>query len=199
MKTGKKLLGAGVLSAIAASFCCIAPLLAVITGGTGLAASFSWLEPARPFFIALTIVTLALAWYQKLKPQKQEDCNCEPSEKSRFTQSYLFLVVISLFALLMLAFPIVKPMLYSKTNNKVQQAYPSDMHQVAFTVRGMSCASCEDHVNQAVNKLPGIIQSTTSYKYRNSLVSYDSSKTNINEIINAINSTGYKVTDVKEK
>ena len=48
MKTDKKLIGAGLLTAFAASLCCITPVLALVAGTSGLASSFSWLEPARP-------------------------------------------------------------------------------------------------------------------------------------------------------
>ena len=51
MKTDKKLIGAGLLTAIAASLCCITPVLALVAGTSGLASTFSWLEPARPYFI----------------------------------------------------------------------------------------------------------------------------------------------------
>jgi len=71
MKTDNKLIGTGLLTAIAASLCCITPVLALIAGTSGLASTFSWLEPFRPYFIGLTILVLAFAWYQKLKPQKK--------------------------------------------------------------------------------------------------------------------------------
>lgn len=64
MKTDKKLIGAGLLTAIAASLCCITPVLALVAGTSGLASTFSWLEPFRPYFIGLTILVLGFAWYQ---------------------------------------------------------------------------------------------------------------------------------------
>ena len=74
MKTDKKLIGAGLLTAFAASLCCITPVLALVAGTSGLASSFSWLEPARPYFIGLTILVLGFAWNQMLKPKKEIDC-----------------------------------------------------------------------------------------------------------------------------
>ena len=87
MVTDGKLIGTGLLTAIAASLCCITPVLALIAGTSGLASTFSWLEPFRPYFIGLTILVLAFAWYQKLKPQKKIDCNCETTEKSNFMKT----------------------------------------------------------------------------------------------------------------
>ena len=62
MKKQNRLLGAGVLTAITASLCCITPVLAIVAGSSGIAASFSWLEPFRPFLIGLTVLVLGFAW-----------------------------------------------------------------------------------------------------------------------------------------
>ena len=80
MKTDKKLIGAGLLTTIAASLCCITPVLALIAGTSGLTSTFSWLEPFRPYFIGLTILVLGFAWYQKLKPKKQIERKRETEE-----------------------------------------------------------------------------------------------------------------------
>lgn len=60
MKTDKKLIGTGLLTAIAASLCCITPVLALVAGTSGLASTFSWLEPFRPYFIGLTVLVLGI-------------------------------------------------------------------------------------------------------------------------------------------
>ena len=73
----KKIL-TGIAAAFGASLCCITPVLAVLAGSTGLASSFSWMEPFRPYLIALTVLVLAYAWWDKLKSKKQElECACE--------------------------------------------------------------------------------------------------------------------------
>ena len=84
MKSENKLIGAGLLTAITASLCCITPVLALIAGTSGIASTFSWIEPFRPYLIGLTILVLGFAWYQKLKPQKEIDCDCEMDEKTKF-------------------------------------------------------------------------------------------------------------------
>jgi len=197
MKKDKKLIGAGVLSAIAASLCCITPVLALVAGTSGLASTFSWLEPARPYFISLTISVLGFAWYQKLKPKKQIDCNCETEEKPKFIQSKMFLGIVTAFAIVMLAFPYYAHIFYPKTEKQIIVVDKSNVQTVEFSINGMTCASCEEHVNHEVNKLSGIIKSTASYENGNAIVEFDNSITNISEIEKAINSTGYSVTDKK--
>jgi mercuric ion transport protein len=198
MKTDNKLIGAGLLSAIGASLCCITPVLALIAGTSGLASTFSWLEPLRPYFISLTILVLGFAWYQNLKPKKQIDCNCETEEKPKFIQSKIFLGIATAFAIVMLSFPYYSTIFYPKTEKQIIMVDKSNIQKVEFTISGMTCASCEGHVNHEVNKLIGIISSNTSYENASTIVEFDSSKTNISEIEKAINSTGYSVTDKKE-
>lgn len=199
MKTDKKLIGAGILTAIAASLCCITPVLALVAGTSGLASTFSWLEPARPYFIGLTILVLGFAWYQKLKPKKKIDCNCETEEKPKFIQSKMFLGIVTAFAIVMLAFPYYAHIFYPNTEKQVIVVDKSNVQTVEFSISGMTCASCEEHVNHEVNKLSGIIKTTASYESENAIVEFDNSKTNIAEIEKAINGTGYTVTDKKEK
>ena len=82
---------AGLFSAIVASLCCITPVLALFSGATGVASTFSWIEPYRPVLIGLTLLTLGFAWYQKIKSLPQDiDCVCG-DDKPKFIQ-YLFTV-----------------------------------------------------------------------------------------------------------
>lgn len=116
MSSERKLLGTIIITATAASLCCITPVLALIAGTSSIASTFSWIEPFRPYLITLTILVLAVAWYQKLKPKKQEiDCDCE-DEKPKFINSKKFLLLVSLFAGLMLAFPYYNQIFYPNTN-----------------------------------------------------------------------------------
>ena len=197
MKTNNKLIGAGLLTAIAASLCCVTPVLALIAGTSGLASTFSWLEPFRPYFIGLTILVLGFAWYQKLKSKKQIDCNCETEEKPKFIQSKTFLGIVTSFAIVMLAFPYYSSIFYTKTEKQIIIVDKSNIEKVEFTISGMTCASCEEHINHEVNKLIGIVGLKASYENGNTIVEFDNSKTNISEIEKAINSTGYSVTAKK--
>ncbi|MBD3630997.1 mercuric transport protein MerTP [Cyclobacterium sp.] len=201
MKTDKKLVGAGLLTAIAASLCCITPVLALIAGSSGIASAFSWLEPFRPYLIGLTVLVLGFAWYQKLKPLSREEieCACENDEKPKFIQSKTFLAIITVFATLMLAFPLYADVFYPKQDKQTMVVERADIQTVEFTIRGMTCNGCAKHVKHEVNKLDGIIEASASYENRNAIVQFDQTKTNETEIVKAINSTGYEVTDQKQK
>jgi len=82
--SNKAWLGAGIFAAIAASLCCITPLLAILGGIGGVASAFSWLEPLRPYLIGLTVIALGTAFYQAYKPSKADiDCDCEDEQTGK--------------------------------------------------------------------------------------------------------------------
>lgn len=189
--------GAGLLSAVAASLCCIAPVLALISGASGVASTFSWMEPFRPYLIGITVLVLALAWYQKLKPKTKEeiDCNCNDDGKLPFMQTKKFLGMITVFAALMLAFPYYSGIFYPDNKKEVIIMDSSNVQNISFNIKGMTCSSCEEHVNHAVNELDGIISVESSYNNGNSKIAYDPNRISEEAIKAAIATTGYKIVE----
>jgi mercuric ion transport protein len=205
MKSKNKLIGAGLLTAITASLCCITPILALIAGTSGIASTFSWIEPFRPYLIGLTILVLGFAWYHKLKPKNEIDCECETDNLTatkpgnpKFIQSKIFLGIVTVFAVIMLAFPYYSGVFYPNTEKQIIVVDKLNIQSTEFKISGMTCASCEEHVNHEVNKLNGIVTSKVSYENGNAIIEFDSTKTNETDITKVINSTGYKVTNKKE-
>lgn len=199
MKSENKLAGLGILTAISASLCCITPIFALLAGTSGLASTFSWIEPFRPYLIGITILVLGFAWYQKLKPIKADNCNCETTTKENFINSKKFLGLITIFSFIMLAFPYFSKAFYPTTETKQANVTldKSSIQKTEFKVEGMTCESCEDHIKLEVNKLTGILSSTVSYKNGNAIIEFDNTKLDNSKIEQAINSTGYKVTEQK--
>jgi hypothetical protein len=72
----------------------------------------------RPHLIGLTVLVLGFAWYQKLKPLRQIDCDCDTTEKTPFIQTKKFLAIVTVFARLMLAFPTNAHVFFPQTDNK---------------------------------------------------------------------------------
>lgn len=192
MSTGK-LMSAGVISAIAASLCCITPVLALFAGTGSIVSSFSWLAPARPYMIGLTVAVLGFAWYLKLRPRPIDECGCAIEEKPKFIQSKTFLLIITLFAALMISFPSYAKFFLPKNEKAAIAADKSTLQTAEFKIKGMSCEACEVEVNHEIYKLPGINESIVSYEHRNATVKFDTTKTNLENITAAINATGYKV------
>jgi copper chaperone CopZ len=186
------------LTAISASLCCITPVLALLAGTSGLASTFSRLDPLRPYLIGLTVLVLGFAWYQKLKSLKQVDCNCNTTEKTPFIQTKKFLGIVTVFAVLMLAFPTYAHIFFPKTEKQTIETEQANIRTTEFAINGMTCSGCEEHVNHEVNKLTGILNTTVSYEKGNAIVEFDKTITDIQEIEKAIAKAGYSVTDKKE-
>lgn len=192
-----KWIGAGLLTAILASLCCITPVLSLIAGLSGIAASFSFLEPYRPYFIGATLLVLGIAWYQKLKASRKEmDCACDPEERPSFFQTKKFLALVTVFALAMLAFPYYSGSFFPQ-HEPVEASTPAaTIKQAELKVEGMTCQGCEQHVNHALYKQEGVVKATSSYQKGAASVEFDSQKVTLDELMQVIEKeTGYQVSE----
>lgn len=194
----KSLLGVGTLAAFTASLCCITPLVALLAGIAGAAATFSFLEPLHPYLAAITLGAIGLAWYQNLKPSKADDCGCETEEKKPFVASKAFLGLVTVFAVLMLTFPSYAHIFYPKSGQQASSPVQHSARNVEFTVNGMSCSGCEKHVEDQVSKLPGVVRVKASYDKSNTFVEFEPSKVTVADLQKSIDSTGYKTLSHKD-
>lgn len=102
--------GGAVLTAFAASLCCIGPVLFVTLGvGASLA---STLEPLRPFFTLMTVGILGFAFYSVYgrpratvgaKTSEMSDASCAVPRKDR--RDKVILWVATIIAAVLLSFP----------------------------------------------------------------------------------------------
>lgn len=66
------------------------------------------------------------------------------------------------------------------------------MKKVLFDIGGMSCASCQAHVNKAVSSLKGVYKCNVNLISNSMEVEFDETITNEKEIIKVVNKAGYK-------
>ena len=201
MKTTNKFAGAGVLTAIAASLCCITPLLALISGASGVASTFSWMEPLRPYLIGITVLVLAFAWYQKLKPRTAEEiqCACDVEEKPPFMQTKKFLGIVTVFAFLMMAFPYYSSVFYPENQKEMAGVDATKPITLDLKIEGMTCESCNLHVAHAAQEIEGVSGAKADFTTGKAEVKFDPSQTTEDEIVQTINATGNKVIDEQLK
>jgi len=180
-----------VLTALSASMCCITPVLAIAAGTSSLATSFHWVEPFRPYFVSASVLILGFAWFQSFNAEKEDDCNCEP-KKSSFFQSKKFLALITILSASLITFPSYSKFLFggSSVSSVLQQ---SKTKKIELSVSGMTCSSCEYHIESEVKKLPGISFVKASYEKSSATVEFDEQIVKADKIIATINGTGYKV------
>lgn len=197
VQPSKSLFGAGLLAALAASLCCITPLLAIV-GGLGSAAStFAWLEPYRLYLVALTVAVLGFAWYRQLRPAPATaDCCAVPTKRS-IRQSSGFLATVTVLAVLLLAFPYYGATLYPTAHLSHPVVAANGATPVwqtrTYRIGGMTCEACARHVEHAVRQVSGVQTVAVSYDQATAQVRFDSTHAPLAQIESAINGTGYHI------
>jgi len=202
----KKWIGAGMLAAIAASLCCITPVLAVLGGLGGIASTFSWLDPLRPYLIGFTASVLGYAFYNAYKPNKHGDleCACDPARpagadeeipaKKNFLNSKAFLWVVASVSILMFAFPTYSHIFFPNTNNTIVVVNESNIIEAKLFIEGMTCTACEESVDYTLRNQEGVLSVVSSYESGIAYVKYDKSKVKPEQLAQAIeDEVGYKV------
>ena len=72
------------------------------------------------------------------------------------------------------------------------------MKKEKFDVQGMTCSSCQAHVQKDVSKLNGVKDVNVNLLLNNMIVEYDEKLTNSDKIINAVQEAGYNANLVDE-
>ena len=183
-----------VLLALTSSLCCIVPVLTIIGGLAGAASSFSWLTPLRPYLIGATVLSLGFAFYQAYKPVETDSCGCAVEKKS-FLQSKTFLWIVTSLSVLLLSFPYYSHIFFEPNQKKVIQSNKTNDTTASFHVIGMTCESCESHVNKVLSDEIGVSKVTTSYLDSLTSVTFDKSKVSLVTLMQRVTEkTDYKTT-----
>jgi copper chaperone CopZ len=141
---------------------------------------------------------IGFAWFQKLKPRKEINCDCETDENSSFWQSKKFLGIITIFAALMLSFPHYSGMFFPDSESKTIIIKESSLSEVILTIEGMTCTGCEHSVNHALSSLEGVLESRVSFESGKAIVQFDKTKLNPDQLSHTIEKeTGYKVINIE--
>src|SRR5258708_550323 len=113
-RSGNGFLVAGILAALGASACCLGHIVLLALGVSGAwISSLTALEPYRPFFIGLTLLFLAFAFYRLyLAPRA---CTPESACANPRTLSRRRLVfwIVAVLVLVLIAVPWFAPLFYS--------------------------------------------------------------------------------------
>lgn len=195
MRVGKIATGGALLTAFAASLCCIGPLLFVLLGlGTfGAATVF---ESMRPYLLGAAVLFLAFGFYRtyfrRVACAPGEDCAPKPMGRAGRTGLWVASVAVLAFALSPYYAGALARRIGSnaKTSNAVT---PNTQQRATFKVTGMTCAGCETTIKLALERTPGVRSAEVSYERGEAVVIYDPHVTTPEKIRDRINETGYKV------
>ena len=90
----------GFLAGIAASLCCVAPLLLLLLGfGGAWVSNLTAIEPYRPILIVIAVFSLVIAYFQIYLPVEEPCCDIakvctNPSTQRLYKNLFLAVVVI---------------------------------------------------------------------------------------------------------
>ncbi|MDE2181039.1 MAG: cation transporter, partial [candidate division NC10 bacterium] len=67
---------------------------------------------------------------------------------------------------------------------------------IEIPIRGMSCASCVQHIEQALQDVPGVVSASVNFATERATVAYLDSVTGPTDLRRAIEAAGYAVPDM---
>jgi P-type Cu+ transporter len=73
------------------------------------------------------------------------------------------------------------------------------MHTITLKLRGMSCASCANNIEESIRSVRGVSESNVNFGAEQATVTYDPTKTNLEAIQNAVDAAGYSAQPVREQ
>ncbi len=187
-----------ILAAIAASLCCIPPILFALTGVSILGASAIFAE-WRPYLLGVTFGLLALGFYFAYRPAKEA---CAPGSACAMPRTKrsgrLMLWVASVAVVLFAAFPYysgpVAELLLSHSSGRATSHRAERMvEHVTFAIEGMDCAACANAVASKLQSLPGVRRAIVSFEDKRAEVEYDPRSATQSDMEKAIQDAGYRV------
>jgi len=93
---------------------------------------------------------------------------------------------------------VVAPALAPSTSGNLPVALPAasaaEVKTVRLAVEGMTCGGCVVGTRKVLTRLPGVTSAEVSYEKKEALVTYDSSKVTVGQMVAAVKTLGYTAT-----
>jgi mercuric ion transport protein len=177
---------AGILAAVLGSICCIGPLLLIAVGlgaGAAVIGRYHWL------FVIGAIVVLSWAWIKYFREKGR--CACE-HRAMRSHGTSLFILLLASVIVVAFAGLNVRSYVFPGSAPAAAPNAIANLQRVVIPVEGMTCVTCEIAVHSALKQVTGVAFAHVRVATKNATVDYDPAKTNTDQIVAAINSTGYR-------
>ncbi|MBI2026672.1 MAG: heavy-metal-associated domain-containing protein [Deltaproteobacteria bacterium] len=97
---------------------------------------------------------------------------------------------------ILISFLIVSMGLWAMSCTSKKKVLPEGaiLKEITFKVDGMTCGGCEYNVKTSLLKLDGVVEASADHKKAEATVSFVEGKVTENQLIEAVNSSGYKAT-----
>lgn len=203
MKKEKLAALGSVFAAIAASICCIGPLIALLLGAGSLAAASSFAK-WRPVFLGVTFVLLAVAWYFTYRKPKVEACAegtvCATKPAAKWNKVMLW--IATMLAIALATFPLFAGVVARWLHSDMPRPSLTDASGLAtlrVKIPSMDCDACAANIQRTLLKQSGIRDAQVTFKSKEAVVQYDPAKLSPQDIIAAIDKTGFKAEPITKK
>lgn len=184
------------VAALLASACCIGPAVSAGLGVGAVAAAQSF-APLRPLFLVLTVLFLGSGFYFAYRRPKHRACEgevCEAPRISRWSRPVLWIATVMVAALGM--FPYYYGPLRAALDKPQPQtsaaAQSAHLSTIELKVSGMTCSGCAVSVRNALLEVRGVASASVDHEAGRATVRYDPVKASTDQLIEAVNKTGYK-------
>src|SRR3989442_272198 len=177
---------AGILAVILGSICCIGPLLLLAIGvgsGAVFIGRYHW------FFIIAAMVALTWAWAKYLREKTVCDCEHKPMGGQR--SAIVTLLITTAFVIGFAGLNISR-YVFGSVPPLAQDQLANGLSRTVISVDGLSCVACEIPVRHALRKVEGVRSVQVSVGTKTATVEYEPAKTNPEQLVAAINATGYR-------
>jgi len=192
-----------VIAAVAASICCIGPLVAV-TLGVGSLAAASGLQKWRPLFLGVTFVLLGVAWYLTYRKPKAQGCAegtpCAATPGAKGGKFVLWIataIAVALAALPLYAGAVAR-LLHPEGAGPARSA-GANVASLKVKVPSMDCAACAVNIQRVLRKEEGVARAEVVFKTKEAVIEYDPARISAEKIIAVIDETGFKAEPEERK
>lgn len=201
MKEERLATGGALLAAVAASLCCIGPLLFVVLG-LGTFGAAAMLGTARPYLLGAATLFLAFGFYRTYFRRRTRSASCATGEACaikpvhRASRIALWITAVAVIAFALSPYYAGTLARHLSVRTESPEGASQGTQQPAilratFKVSGMTCAGCEMTIKLALEKTPGVRSAEVSYDRGEAIVEYDPAKITTEKLRDAINETGY--------
>ncbi len=180
----------GILSALLASACCLGPMLLVLLGlgSLGLGAvlgRYHW------WFIGTALTLLVGAWRRYLKEAAR--CRAGSCAMARGKTTRMALLLASVVVAVFVGLNVYTYASQSRgASRRAALSGNEQLTSVVIPVQGMTCFTCELTVESSLKGLRGVRRVAAKVKDAAAYVEYDPARVKLEQLIAAINKTGYK-------
>ena len=196
------LFGSSLITALAASLCCILPLIAAM-GGVAVLAVAATFKSYRPYLLFVTAVLFlggAIVAYRDYRRDCQPGSVCETKPVTRL--SVLSLGVLAALVVFLATFPYYSGSVVQafaaapdrKAAPDVKKESAGSLRTVQFVISGMTCASCASGLEASFRNMPGVKEAKIDYDKKEATVRFDPAKQTEEAVKMLVADAGYTVT-----